>query len=68
MGDNSPGTDSFHHILFLLFVSSDPFVLFLDGTDFVVVVEESCPDVFLGLQGSSLHSVASFGSQSKPIA
>lgn len=34
---------------------------FLDGADFAAVVEEGRPDMFLDLQGNSLHSLASLG-------
>lgn len=43
-------------LLFLLFATSDPFILFPNGTDFVVVPEESCPDIALCLQGNTVAS------------
>lgn len=47
--------------LFMSFCYFKSLHTFLDGADFAAVVEEGRPDMFLDLQGNSLHSLASLG-------
>lgn len=59
--DNSHG-NGFIPLLFMPFICYFKSLhTFLDGADFAAVVEEGCPDMFLDLQGNSLHSAASLG-------
>lgn len=54
VADNGHRNGFLPSLLTLFICYFKPLHAFLDGADFAAVVEEGCPDMFLGLQGNSL--------------